>query len=46
MSNVWANYYYKKIQILGTAPEYLITTGPIGRIKAMSGKLFGSINSD
>ena len=46
MSNIWANYYYKKIQILGTAPDYMVMTGPIGRIKTMSGKLFGMSNAD
>jgi hypothetical protein len=46
MSNIWANYYSKKIQILGAAPDYMVSTGPIGRIKALSGKLFGMSNPD
>jgi hypothetical protein len=46
MSNIWANYYHKKIQILGKAPDYLLSTGPIGRLKALNSKLFGTTNAD
>jgi hypothetical protein len=46
MSNIWANYYYKKIQILGKAPNYLVTTGPVQRINDLPGKLFGTTNAD
>lgn len=46
MSNIWANYYRKKIQILGKAPDYLLATGPIGRIKSLNSKLFGTSNAD